>query len=312
MCQRNHIKLISKTKKYTLHKIHHEFLEKLRDIYPEREIKSIFFIVLKSVLNFSNIEYIFHKHESIDANKLPEIKTIINRLKKNEPIQYILRQTEFCGISLFVNKHALIPRQETEELVEMIIKDVQEKRNRVNILDIGTGSGCIAIALKKKLPKSHVTAVDISRQALKVAIKNSHLLKSSILFKRVDILKKNHPLYKQKFHIIVSNPPYVLSSQKKDMHKNVLEYEPEKALFAPDKDPIIFYHKILEFSKKHLATEGSIFFEINPMLKNEIIDKANSLGFKQLRVVKDMNGKERFIIILKEKGNRVLGRGIGV
>lgn len=283
--------------KYTLHHFQIDFLRNLNGIYPEREINSIFFIVIGELFNYSKMDYHLNKSEITTEYRQKIITKIIRSLKKGEPVQYILGHTEFCGLRMYVNKHVLIPRQETEELVQIILNDFKNKEKLVNILDIGTGSGCIAITLKKKIHSCRLTAIDISQKALKIARKNARNLKAAVHFYKFNILSEVKFPSTEKFDVIVSNPPYVLHSQRKELHKNVLKYEPHIALFAPGNDPVVFYKKILKFSSSHLRKGGSIYFEINPILVNQILNAAKNLGFKNAEIVDDLNGKKRFAII---------------
>jgi release factor glutamine methyltransferase len=219
------------------------------------------------------------------------IEDIVNELKKQKPIQYITGKTSFYGLWFTVNEHVLIPRQETEELVRWIIDENAEKK--INILDIGTGSGCIAVSLKKNLPESDVTAVDISEKALNTARINAENNQSAITFSQVNILD-NIQIDKQ-FDLIVSNPPYVRACEKARMQDNVLNYEPAEALYVSDKQPLIFYNSIASFALKHLVDNGLVYLEVNENLADEVALIYENMGFSEVEIRKDINGKDRMM-----------------
>ncbi|MEF8811883.1 MAG: peptide chain release factor N(5)-glutamine methyltransferase, partial [Bacteroidales bacterium] len=216
---------------------------------------------------------------------------ITKQLKKQKPIQQILGETEFYNITLKIEPHILIPRQETEELVDWVLKDVASEKK--NILDIGTGSGCIAIALAKNLPGSIVTAVDYKPEILDAAKENALLNGVHIRFILADILQDDLP--PGQYDLIVSNPPYVRNSEKKFMSQNVLNYEPSEALFVEDEDPLIFYRKIIHLAGKHLVDNGFLYFEINEYLGEETVRLLEKHGFNEICLKKDLNNKNRMI-----------------
>jgi release factor glutamine methyltransferase len=226
-------------------------------------------------------------------------------LKKEKPIQYILGETEFYGLPFLVNVNTLIPRPETEELVEWIIKSTnyEIQSTKLRILDIGTGSGCIAISLAKNIPNAEVSAIDVSEKALATAKKNAEINKIVVNFINVDILKindlaelptSNFQLPTQ-FDIIVSNPPYVRNLEKAEIKPNVLEYEPHLALFVEDTDALLFYRKIANLAKENLSENGQLFFEINQYLGKETVELLEDLGFKNIELKKDIYGNDRMI-----------------
>jgi release factor glutamine methyltransferase len=241
----------------------------------------------------------------MDGAHLKQWKNIVSELKKQRPVQYILGETAFCGLSFLVNENTLIPRPETEELVELIIESTNyELRNtKLKVLDIGTGSGCIAISLAKHLATSEVFAIDVSEKALAVAKKNSELNDVKVYYINVDILKINdlkelatHNLQlATQFDIIVSNPPYVRNLEKDEIKPNVLEYEPHLALFVDDIDPLLFYRKIAELAIKNLNPNGKLYFEINQYLGKETVELLENLGFKNIELKKDIYGNNRMI-----------------
>ena len=220
----------------------------------------------------------------------------IFRLKIHEPIQYIIGETEFYGLPFKVNKHTLIPRPETEELVEWIYIEFSNQQSTINnqqFLDIGTGTGCIAISLAKNLPNAKVSALDISEEALKIAQQNAEMNKVKIDFFQTDILAAE--TLPKKYDVIISNPPYVRELEKKQMQQNVLKHEPESALYVSNEDPLLFYRAISHLAKKHLNPEGKLFFEINEYLADELTALLEGEGFKNIQVKKDIFGKDRMI-----------------
>ncbi|MBI3503015.1 MAG: peptide chain release factor N(5)-glutamine methyltransferase [Bacteroidetes bacterium] len=237
-------------------------------------------------------------NQSLGEKETERFKIILSDLKKHKPIQYILGYTEFYGLKIRVNEHVLIPRLETEELVEEILQGTTGRGQGMNILDIGTGSGCIAIALKKNLPEATVSAFDISDEALLVAKQNSILNHTLINFLQGDILKLNNSFTHQlnNFDIIVSNPPYVQQSEKSSMSKNVLNYEPHLALFVDDTNPLLFYNSIADFALQNLSQSGKLYFEINEAMGNEIKKLLENKGFKNVEIKKDMSGKDRIAL----------------
>ena len=219
----------------------------------------------------------------------------IKELKKFKPLQYILGEADFYHLKFYVNEHVLIPRPETEELVHFIIHD--NKMNAPAILDIGTGSGCIPIALKKNIPSAVVSSIDVSEKALNVANRNAKKNDVEILFILRDILDPLAILDQQllKYDIIVSNPPYICNAEKNKMDKNVLDYEPHLALFVNDNDPLLFYNVICDFALKMLKTNGKLYFEINQSLASETKDLLESKGFKNVELIKDLSNNYRIL-----------------
>jgi release factor glutamine methyltransferase len=264
----------------------------LAGFYPVSEIEGFIRIIFDAVCGLSFTEQVIRKHEKISLTDFEKIKTIISRLKNFEPIQYILGETEFYGLKLVVNPSVLIPRPETEELVQWILKsDLPENST---ILDIGTGSGCIAIALKNQIKNAEVFGTDISENALEIARQNALKNNLGVDFFQVDILKWEQFKW-NKFDVIVSNPPYIRESEKLQMHSNVLNFEPENALFVPDCDPLVFYRAIIIFAKNQLNKSGLLFFEINENLGSEIYEMLIDSGFTEIEIRKDINGKNRMV-----------------
>ncbi len=259
-------------------------------IYSKKETESIAFLVFE-YLGISKTQILAGKKIVLtesDSQFLSDVKT---RLRTNEPIQYILGETAFYGLKIELNKEVLIPRQETEELVALIIRE--NTLEKPGILDIGTGSGCIAISLKKYIPNAVVSAFDISREALHLAEKNARLNGVKIQFYQNDILHIAS-LPGTKYDIIVSNPPYVTNDEKMRMDSNVIAFEPEEALFVPENSPLVFYECIIELATRYLTDNGLIYFEINESRGAEVDMLLNEAGFKAVRIIKDINGKDRF------------------
>lgn len=272
------------------------FLKELLRLYPKTEIDSFFFILIDEILNLRRIDFTLEPNIKINQQKLFFLKNALERLKKEEPIQYILGKTAFYGLDFFVDENTLIPRPETEELVEWIlleIKNVKSESNKISILDIGTGSGCIAISLAKNINNATITALDVSKKALEIAKKNAKQNLATINFKEKDILLTNN--LEDSFDIIVSNPPYVRELEKAEIHNNVLQNEPHQALFVPDNNPLIFYSKIADLAKSQLTKNGLLFFEINQYLGQETLEMLTKKGFKHIELRKDLFGNDRMI-----------------
>lgn len=264
----------------------------LAPYYPETEISGFIQMIMNSVLGMSYTQMILGKDRVLGTTESDRINVIVERLKTYEPIQYILGVAEFYGLQLNVKPGVLIPRPETEELVEWISKT--EIPEQARILDVGTGSGCIALALKNELPTAEIMAVDVSEDALALATGNALRNELEVTFKQADILKWPQYSWPQ-FDVIVSNPPYVMEREKKQMEANVLEHEPELALFVSDTDPLIFYRTIAQFAAKHLNDGGFLFFEINENLGDEMVELVKQLGFKSIELRRDLNNKNRML-----------------
>jgi release factor glutamine methyltransferase len=266
--------------------------KELGGLYPDTEINSLAGIIIKTLFNTGRLHLIHNQEMKVSGKKSKKISEICNDLKKGKPIQYILGETSFYGCTIKVSKDTLIPRQETEELVNLVIGE--NKGITGKILDVGTGSGCIAIALSRNLPGAEIIGTDISPGALRMAKINASRNRVKVRFLRDDIL---NPKVKNICHvmIIVSNPPYVRESEKKNMHRNVLDFEPHGALFVPDNDPLIYYKSILDISKSLLLQNGKVYFEINEAMGSEMATLMKSKGYTELGIIKDLNGKDRII-----------------
>lgn len=270
----------------------------LKEIYPARETESMAYILLEFVLQYSRIHIQLNKDEKIDNLTVSQIVNYTKELKTKKPLQYILGETEFYGLIFKVNEHTLIPRPETEELVHAIL--TENPISGLNILDIGTGSGCIPISLAKNLKKAKVASADISSGAIEKAKENALLNDVDIAFYNRDILRWEDFEW-ENYDIIVSNPPYVTESEKEKMDGNVLDHEPHTALFVTDHDPLIFYRTIANLASKYLNTNGKLYFEINESLGKEMIELLEGNNFTNIRLQKDINGKDRMISAIKSK-----------
>jgi len=266
--------------------------KELDGLYAGNEIMSLARIIMENVTGFSIPMIRSDKSKKITAIQKTKVEEIVERLKRFEPIQYILGKTEFYGMDFIVDKHVLIPRPETEELVELIINE-NKRYSSLNILDIGTGSGCIAVALGGNIRSSNVYAWDVSHDALDIAAKNAGNNQVEVSFMEVDVLK-DYP-HDEKFDIIVSNPPYVLESEKKNMDENVLGYEPHLALFVPEDQPLIFYERIADIALDLLNTNGRLYFEINTQKGEAIVDMLSEKGFRDIALIKDLFKKDRMV-----------------
>ena len=274
-----------------------QYIEKeLTDLYPKTEIQGFSKIIIEEICGWNFTDQIVKKNERISETDFEKIKEIILRLKDFEPLQYILGETHFHGLKLKVNPSVLIPRPETEELVEWILNSRLTLKS--TILDIGTGSGCIALALKNHLKKAKVLGLDISEKAIEIARQNAVINDLDVEFIIADVLKWENSNWNN-IDVIVSNPPYVMELEKSKMHKNVLNFEPQNALFVSDSDPLVFYRSISGFAKQHLVNKGWLFFEINESLGNEMNNLLQSFGFCDIEIRKDINGRDRMVCCRK-------------
>src|SRR5690554_1439249 len=296
LCRYWKIRINRNLQPLTISDLKSNFIHALSDIYPPEEIESFFNILAQEFLNLSRIQIALDREQLVSAKNIDEVEKAIARLKMLEPIQYIVGNTEFFGLTLKVSPSTLIPRPETEELVQYIIDDVSRLENKtdpVELLDIGTGSGCIAISLAKNLRNSKVSAMDVSSAALKIAHENARDNKVNITLLEQDVLLSE--TLPEKYDIIVSNPPYVRELEKEWMQPNVLKHEPELALFVKDSDPLIFYRKIAELSRDSLKPNGKLFFEINEYLGEEMTELLVGLGFRDIEIKKDIFEKDRML-----------------
>ncbi len=272
-----------------------EFLDRLSDSYPPEEIRQFLRLLFEEYLGWSKMQLHLSGGTEIPAGPLPMFYAALSRLQAGEPLQYILGKAWFDGMALKVGPGVLIPRPETEEMCSIIGNDHREIKDEVmTVLDIGTGSGCIAIDLKRRFPNARVTAVEVSEIALFMAEENAREQQCDINFVLADVLNMDEDLVTGAYHIIVSNPPYVTGNDRLKMRRNVTEHEPPMALFVPDESPLLFYHAIARFAVTHLGPGGHLYFEINEKYGNEIKTLQENLSLNGVEILKDLNGKERF------------------
>ena len=262
------------------------FRKELAAVFEDREVVNWAYLSTEHLLGYNRSDCIIHANKTIANKKSNKFKQIIADLKTKKPLQYILGSTEFYGLKLKVNKQTLIPRPETQELVDWILKE-----DFNHAVDIGTGSGCIAIAVAK-YSKANIYGIDISENALKVAGENAISNNVKVEFTQQDILQTKALT---KVDLIVSNPPYILNSEKEKMQANILEYEPHLALFVSDKNPLIFYKKITNLAAESLSSGGKLFFEINEQFANELITILTESGFVDIELKKDINDRDRML-----------------
>ena len=282
-----------------------QFIDALTPLYDAVEAESFFYLILEEKNQLKRIDLalrpdlVFLEAETVVWN------SILEQLKKEIPIQYLLGKTSFYGLDFEVNENVLIPRPETEELVEWIVESQKPKdeRQKISILDIGTGSGCIAISLAKNILNAQVFAIDVSEKAMATAKKNAENNSVNVTFFNQNILKTED--LQQQFDIIVSNPPYVRNLEKEEINKNVLDNEPHLALFVEDNDALIFYKKIAKLAQKNLSENGQMYFEINQYLGKEMIDLLEKMNFKNIELRKDIYGNDRMISCNFQKRNRI-------
>ena len=268
-----------------------EYIQSLSHFYDNDEAKAIFNLAASSVLKVTKSQLVIDKEKEILAKDSNKLSKILTDLKTGKPVQQVLGETIFYGLPFKVTSNVLIPRPETEELVDWVINHVKDKKE--SLLDIGTGSGCIPIVLKKHLPHLNVSSIDISSEALKVAAENAQLNKININLIEADILKYSTD---KMYDVIVSNPPYIRELEKAEMHENVLIHEPHTALFVSDENPLIFYKAIADFALSNLNPNGYLFFEINEYLWEETLQILIDKRFKNIELKKDMQGKDRMIM----------------
>jgi release factor glutamine methyltransferase len=283
--------------------------EGLKGIYEESERSSISRLVLEACTGYNPSQLVLQKTEELSTTREEKLTEMLRRLQQHEPVQYVLNKAWFFGLELYVDKNVLIPRPETEELVDWIIKQVKtsglnvfqrgltgaDVTSQLKILDIGTGSGCIALALKKAMPRAEVWGCDVSEEALNVARRNGAALDIRVDFQGINFLDKIQQKFLPSVDIIVSNPPYIPLKDKDTMERNVLDWEPHTALFVPTDDALLFYKAIIGFAEKRLHQNGSIYLEIHEDLGNAVAGLFRSAGYEQVDIKKDMQGKERMV-----------------
>jgi release factor glutamine methyltransferase len=280
----------------TLNEARTVLTKELKNVYETDELRNIIELVIEHITNMSRAEQVKNKVPYFTCTQLEDIDAITERLKKNEPVQYVLGEAWFAGMKFKVNKNVLIPRPETEELVDWVVREaVSYELRATSILDIGTGSGCIPITLKKKLPQAAVSAIDVCSETLFTATENAIELNAEVDFLLLDFLDEEKWKELLQYDIIISNPPYVKQSEINTMHERVKEFEPHLALFVPDEDALLFYKKLSGFTAKHLKPGGSLFVEINEALGEQVVNLFQATGFANIELRKDMQGKDRMI-----------------
>ncbi len=281
----------------TLAELQKIFWQELSTIYDEREARTITKIVFENKLELQAHQMAFERFRILTQEQEKELNKILKRLLTHEPLQYVLEEADFYGLKFKVNKRVLIPRPETEELVEWLLSEVRspksEVRSEIHVLDIGTGSGCIPISLSKNFAQATIEACDISYDALQVGEENNRKLQTQVKFFKHDILLEN--LSVNKYDVIVSNPPYISVNEKEAMRANVLNYEPHLALFVSGDDDLIFYRKITEQAMLALKQNGKLFFEINEAKGKEMVELLSDFGFVNIELRKDLSGKDRMV-----------------
>jgi release factor glutamine methyltransferase len=268
------------------------FTGELKGFYPETEINAFINIILKKVGGSSKLNTLAFPETRLTTKQSRDIMSICRQLRTGKPLQYILGETNFYNLIIKVNNHTLIPRPETEELVDHIIKE--NKGFRGTIVDAGTGTGCIAISLAVNLPGVLVSGFDISEEAITTAKENARINNAHVSFFKTDILNPDLYLF-SKADILVSNPPYVTESEKRLMNRNVLDFEPHTALFVPDNDPLVFYRALINLAELILVPEGRVYFEINETMGSSLLKLLDSNGYLRAEIIKDINGKDRII-----------------
>lgn len=277
-----------------------QFIQALTSMYGEGEAESFFYLILEEKEQLKRIDLALHPDLEISEEEIVVWNSILEQLKLEIPIQYLLGKTSFYGLDFEVNANVLIPRPETEELVDWIVSNVLKngRSKSIKILDIGTGSGCIAVSLAKNLPNAEVFAIDVSEKALATAKKNAERNEVEVTFMEQNILQTLD--LNQEFDIIVSNPPYVRNLEKQEIKKNVLDNEPHLALFVEDNDALIFYRKIAELAQKNLSNSGQLYFEINQYLGKEMIGLLEEMDFKDIELRKDIYGNDRMMLGIRQ------------
>lgn len=276
----------------TLKQLRFQILQELRQIYTENESDSISRLILEHS-GYPLTKILLDPDHCPTPSIVDEINAILAEIHTGAPIQYILGYTYFCELKIKVNKHVLIPRPETEEMVEHIKSEVTDPLNR--IIDLGTGSGCLALALKQLFPHAEVWALDISKKALETAEVNSHLNRLELKLLEMDLLNRDTVEMDGPFDLVVSNPPYVLKSEVQKMDRRVSAFEPGSALFVDDENPLVFYYAIAAFCYKYMAETGSVWVEINERMGKETAGVFEGKGFNRVRILRDIHGKERYI-----------------
>lgn len=275
-----------------MHPLYTYIIQSLSGLYPDLEVKALAKGILTDVFGFSAVDLYAGKDRNFSTKEREKLEDILSRLKRFEPFQYITSETFFLGHPFYVTHDVLVPRPETAELVEWITRDYASQEG-LRVLDIGTGSGCIAVSLARLLPRSSVLAWDVSEAALSVARRNAARNGVNVECVRVDVL--SHIVAMPDADIWVSNPPYIREQEKASMDRNVLDWEPGLALFVPDNDPLLFYRKIAELGSKHLSSSGVLYYEINQAYGRETVELLRSMGYRNVELRKDLSGNDRMV-----------------
>lgn len=280
----------------TLRELADAYQQALHSLYEPSEIKELFLTAYTHITKKRRVDYALDSNMAPEDDVLASLHAILDQLQTGQPIQYIVGHAPFYGLEFSVNEHTLIPRPETEELVDWILRENNATTSSLNVLDIGTGSGCIAITLKKNMPNASVTAVDISGEAIHLARRNASRNNVIVDFITADIMEWEYFLSPdQRFDIIVSNPPYITPKEKSMMHNNVLQYEPHSALFVEEHTPLLFYDVIADLGRSHLTPKGALYFEINEHLGQETAELLRKKGYRSVVLKQDLNGADRMV-----------------
>jgi release factor glutamine methyltransferase len=280
----------------TAQELYNQVVSRLKTEHEPQEAQSMSMLLLEHFFNLKRSDLVMGTEVKMENSRQKELEKALNKLQEHEPLQYILGKTEFYGREFRVTPDVLIPRPETEELVHLIIKE--NKKPGLKVMDIGTGTGCIPITLDKEMPSPEVYSIDISEDALKIARENAAANESKVKFFQSDVFANDLPV--SDLDIVVSNPPYVRETEKTQMQKMVLEFEPRIAIFVPDNDPLIFYRRITQLAAKQLKKSGKLYFEINEAFGKETADLLKSEGFQQVVIFQDMQGKDRIVKGVKQ------------
>ena len=283
---------------FNLHKTKRRFTEVLTETFPQREAEQLMRILLEDLFNIDLKQQLMEPDLRIDEFQYHQLEEAVKRLQTGEPVQYVTGEARFGDLLIKVSPDVLIPRPETEELVQMICA-VLPKEKPLRIWDIGTGSGCIAIALAKYFENAEVVGFDVAEEALKMAKQNAESNGVKVTFVHDDVLHPTSEYFNQPVDLVVSNPPYVCDSERNAMERNVLDWEPDKALFVPDADPLLFYRNILQLAKDQLTPDGQVWFEINERMGEEMLGLSHDFGFSKTEILEDFAGKTRFVHLVR-------------
>ncbi len=275
------------------------FEKDLEQLYQKNEARELFLLILSFCGLANRHNYHLLKEYLLDQTAEQQLLAYLSELKQAKPIQYILGYTSFYQLNFKLDSSVLIPRPETEELVHWLISSFNDKKSKINILDVGTGSGCIAISLKSQLANAEVLGLDIAADSIELAKYNARLNQLEVSFCQDDALNWSEDIKSQFFDVIVSNPPYIQEAEQAKMQPTVLQFEPHRALFVADEDPLCFYHSIADFATTNLKNGGALFFEINQLFGDEIVTMLNNKGFIEVELRKDLNNNDRMVRAIK-------------